>query len=87
MIGIEIETGDRRDGAEAGHCPLPLRFPVITQSQVVAHLTLLVAITVSHRPCSVAAGPLHRRLPVPTESLGSARAYLFLNEQYRNRNR
>jgi len=32
----------------------------ITQSKVVAQLTLLVAITVLHRSCSVAAEPLHR---------------------------
>ena len=31
-----------------------------TQSTVVAQLTLLVAITVLHRSCSVAAEPLHR---------------------------
>ena len=32
----------------------------ITQSKVVAQLTLLVAMTVLHRSCSVAAEPLHR---------------------------
>jgi len=31
-----------------------------TQSKIVAQLTLLVAITVLHRSCSVAADPLHR---------------------------
>ena len=32
----------------------------ITQSKVVAKLTLLVAVSVLHRSCSVAAEPLHR---------------------------
>ena len=31
-----------------------------TQSNIVAQLTLLVAITALHRSCSVAAEPLHR---------------------------
>ena len=30
-----------------------------TQSEVVSQLTLLIKITVLHRPCSVAAEPLH----------------------------
>ena len=60
VSGSEIDTGASDDtfGRRVTTTCVPAVL-VRTQSKVVAQLALLVAITVWHRSCSVAAEPLH----------------------------
>ena len=57
---LHTRTQDAAVGVQQVHLLLPVSSIVTTQSKVVAQLTLLAAITVLHRSCSVAPEPLHR---------------------------